>query len=401
MKAISLYIHWPWCIQKCPYCDFNVRALAADSARNDKFKKYAHAIIKEYELFTAQYGPRQVETIFIGGGTPSTIPLDVLELLLTGITNVSKALLGSNYTPPIETTMEINPEHAAKNIFTSYKALGINRLSFGVQSFNDNELDFLGRRHSARQAINAIVMASACGLTNINVDLIFGTPVQTLTNWQASLEQAVALNVNHLSTYQLTIEKNTAFYKAVKQGTWAPIDDDTQLNYMKFAEDYLATYDYKYYEVSNACRDNAISNHNLRIWEYKEYWGLGAGAHGRVFNDNAVISTQNVKNPVTYLERVLNGTYAFSAISTLNGGEKALEWLLCKLRLRAPIKKQHIRNYYPHTDLEGIGLNTRLTKLLDSGYIELSQNTLALTPSGRDRVDSVAHELHMIFMHTK
>lgn len=402
IKNINLYLHWPWCSQKCPYCDFNVRGLADTevSSQSRLFSVYAEALVREYELLINTYGPRTVSSIFIGGGTPSTIPQRVLADAIDGITNVNKHSLGSAYKHPDEITIELNPEHVTQQLLESYLDIGITRLSFGVQSFDEQDLNFLGRRHSPLQAINVIELAGQMNFNSYNIDLIFGSPNQTITTWKNNLAQCIDLNVPHISTYQLTIEPNTLFYKAVKNNKWVPLEDNKLLTYMLHAEEVLEKNGYAYYEISNAAKSGHESLHNMAIWNYGEYWGLGAGAHGRIHENGAILASNNIKPPKAYVERVLNDTPAFSALLPLSAHEKALEFLLCKLRLRTPLNVQHIRKYYPHSKFENLSKSVSLDKLVDAAYIDFTNDTLNLTPKGRYVMDSVAEELHKIFLHT-
>lgn len=292
VPPLSLYVHIPWCVQKCPYCDFNSHALKADIPELD----YIDALLDDLDIDLAAYqldsGVRPLHSIFIGGGTPSLISPPEIGRLLAGI----QARIP--FSDDIEITMEANPGTVEAGRFDAYRQVGVNRISIGVQSFQDEKLTRLGRIHGSDEAKKAALLATDAGLNSFNLDLMHGLPDQSLDDAMSDLKQAIAQNPPHLSWYQLTIEPNTLFYS--KPPTLP--DDDNLWDIFEQGHQLLADAGYVQYEISGYSKPGYQCRHNLNYWRFGDYLGIGCGSHGKVsFADGRIIRTVKVKHPRGYL----------------------------------------------------------------------------------------------------
>ena len=265
---LSLYIHFPWCVRKCPYCDFNSHEAMAKIPE----REYINALLGDLDHSLADIWGRSIQTIFMGGGTPSLFSPESMDRLLSQL----RARL--NFSPNIEISMEANPGTAEQGKFSEFFAVGINRLSIGIQSFDNVQLQRLGRIHNRREAFRAVEIAHAAGFDNLNLDLMFGLPRQTNEQALADLQNAIDLEATHLSHYQLTIEPNTFFYHQPPQTP----DDDQLFEMQQQCQTLLADRGYTQYEVSAYAKDNHRCQHNLNYWQFGDYLGIGAGAHSKL-----------------------------------------------------------------------------------------------------------------------
>jgi oxygen-independent coproporphyrinogen-3 oxidase len=286
---LALYIHIPWCVRKCPYCDFNsheARGPVPEAA-------YVDALLTDLEQDGPHAGARRIESVFIGGGTPSLFSAEALDRLLSGL-RARRPLR-----PDAEITLEANPGAVERGKFAEFREAGINRLSIGVQSFDDEHLHRLGRIHDRRAAFAAAEAAHAAGLDNFNLDLMFGLPGQTVARALADIASAVALRPAHLSYYQLTLEPNTAFHQSPPT---LPDDETTDLMQRR-AQAELARHGYERYEVSAYAHANHRCQHNLNYWEFGDYLGIGAGAHGKLTDPTvgSIHRRWKLKHPRAYL----------------------------------------------------------------------------------------------------
>ena len=317
---LALYVHIPWCARKCPYCDFN-----SHEAREPLPERaYVDALLADLEQDLPRVWGRRIDSLFIGGGTPSLFSAEALDRLLSGL----RARLPLR--PDLEITLEANPGTVERSKFAEFREIGINRLSIGVQSFDDGHLHALGRIHDRRAAIAAAEAAHAAGLDNFNLDLMFGLPGQTVAQALTDIACALALQPAHLSYYQLTLEPNTRFYRS------PPLlpDDETIDVIQDRAQEELARHGYPRYEVSAYARADRRCRHNLNYWEFGDYLGIGAGAHGKL-SDPAAGQIQRlwkVKHPRDYLARA--GTPAgVGGDALVREAELPLEFLMNALRL--------------------------------------------------------------------
>ena len=263
----GIYIHIPFCKSRCRYCDF------FSTTQLEKREAYVHALIHEWQTYQPQWSKQDIRTIYIGGGTPSLLPIESLRLLLHSI------LSSINPTTIQEVTLEANPGDITPQNIQAWRALGINRLSMGVQSFNDSLLQLVGRRHSAQQAIQAIQTAQAEGITNISIDLMYALPGQTMADWQADIAQVLALQVPHISSYGLIYEEGTLLTQWLEQGKITAIDEENEMQMYDYLVEQLTQHGYEHYEVSNFALPGQHSKHNSSYWNDTPYLGLGAGAH--------------------------------------------------------------------------------------------------------------------------
>jgi oxygen-independent coproporphyrinogen-3 oxidase len=318
---LSLYIHLPWCVKKCPYCDFNSHAASGEPLPE---AEYVAALVRDLEFALAQIWGRRITSIFIGGGTPSLFSGAAINELLAAL----HARL--NFNPAIEITLEANPGTTDSEHFHGYYAAGVNRLSIGVQSFNDDHLRALGRIHDAAAARRAIDAASAAGFDNINLDLMFGLPGQTTESAIRDLEIAIECAPQHISWYQLTIEPNTAFYSRPP----ALPDEDRVCEMQEYGQVLLAQHGYEHYEVSAYATTGRRCRHNLNYWEFGDYLGIGAGAHSKLTDAGSHCVRRHARHrmPLSYLQ--LAGTDA-AVVSgqTLSKADLVLEFMLNALRL--------------------------------------------------------------------
>jgi oxygen-independent coproporphyrinogen-3 oxidase len=318
---LALYVHIPWCIRKCPYCDFNSHV-----AYDIPEQTYIQALLTDLASELPYVWGRKLESIFIGGGTPSLFSAEAIDQLLCGI----RALLP--FRPNIEVTLEANPGTFEQAKFKGLREAGINRLSMGIQSFNPQHLQALGRVHTQTEALMAADIARHAGFTNFNLDLMFGLPQQTLSQALDDLQQAIQLQPTHISWYQLTLEPNTLFYK---QPPILP-DEDLLVDMQLAGQTLLAQGAYQQYEVSAYSQAQSQCVHNRNYWEFGDYIGIGAGAHGKYTNPatQSIHRYQKPRQPTDYMRRVQQGQ-ARSQTQTLVTADIIFEFMLNALRLQA------------------------------------------------------------------
>jgi oxygen-independent coproporphyrinogen-3 oxidase len=316
---LSLYIHLPWCEQKCPYCDFN-----SHSAHNMDERAYIRALVEDLQQELPLIWGRQIDSIFIGGGTPSLFSAAAIQQLLSEL----RALL--NFSPAIEITMEANPGSADESRFAGYRAASVNRLSIGIQSFDSGSLKRIGRIHDGAQSLAAIQKARAAGFDNINLDLIFALPAQSLELALADIEQAIVLEPQHISHYQLTIEPNTLFHSQTPERL---PDDDSAWEMQLQAQQQLNAAGYGQYEISAFAKPGRPSRHNLNYWQFGDYLGIGAGAHGKISlpGEGRIIRRSRTRQPEAYLKQTAE--QRISQQSELNDQDLVFEFMLNALRL--------------------------------------------------------------------
>jgi putative oxygen-independent coproporphyrinogen III oxidase len=316
---LSLYIHVPWCVRKCPYCDFNSHALDAGQALPED--AYLAALCADLESVLPQVWGRTVHSIFIGGGTPSLLSGRAVERLLSDM----RARL--NLAGDCEITLEANPGTFEAGRYAQFAAAGVNRLSIGVQSFDDEKLRALGRVHDGAQALRAIEAAQRA-FANFNLDLMVGLPGQSAAQGASDIERALSFAPPHLSVYQLTLEPNTVFHK------YPPVlpDEETLAQIQDAVEERLAGAGYGHYEVSAYAQPGRAARHNLNYWTFGDYLGIGAGAHAKLSLPDGVLRTERYRNPALYLEHAAQGRF-IAAQRVLDAGDLVFEFMLNALRL--------------------------------------------------------------------
>ena len=372
--TIALYVHWPYCARICPYCDFNV---VRDRGRTDEQAALADAIVADMEAQAALLGPRRLASIFFGGGTPSLMPTDQVARVIER----ARALFPNG--GQVEITLEANPTDAEAARFAALAKAGVGRLSLGVQSLDDEALKFLGRNHSAAEAMRALELARAA-FARLSIDLIYARPGQTLAHWTQELNRAVDLGFEHISPYQLTIEPTTAFGRAFARGTLVPPDEDLAADLYEATQAVLEARGFDAYEVSNHARDEAArSTHNLHVWRGGDYVGVGPGAHGRLTLDGARTATVAHRGIADYLAGVGAGQ-PWSEDQQLSPPEADEERLLLGLRTVEGVDAGLI---------EAMGLTPRADALSDQGLLVESGGRIAATAHGRQVLDGVLRAL--------
>jgi len=374
--ARALYIHWPFCSKKCPYCDFNshVRDLVDVAAWRD-------ALLADMRHEAELAGGEPLHSIFFGGGTPSLMPPALVEALL----QKAEALWG--FDANIEITLEANPSSVEAANFAALTQTGVNRVSLGVQSLEDDTLQFLGRLHGAQEALDAFETAQQ-NFDRVSIDLIYARPGQLAEQWTAELSRALALGTDHMSLYQLTIEPNTRFATDVRRGVFTPLDDDPAGDLYALTQKIMNAAGLPAYEISNHAKPGQESRHNRTYWRYQDYCGIGPGAHGR----RGGVATERHKKPENYLLAVSEHGHGIKDQRALSMGEQASEALLMGLRLAEGIdlSKLEARFGIPSTDLINAD---RLALHSDLGLLEYDSGRITVTPSGMPLLDALLGEI--------
>ncbi|CAI2931394.1 radical SAM family heme chaperone HemW [Aminobacter niigataensis] len=376
--GFGVYVHWPFCAAKCPYCDFNshVRHHPVDQER------FARAFATELATMRARTGPREVTSIFLGGGTPSLMRPETVGAVLEAI--AANWTISGN----AEITLEANPSSVEAERFRGYRAAGVNRVSLGVQALNDADLRFLGRLHNVEEALHAIGLAREI-FPRLSFDLIYARPGQKPDAWAAELKQAIGYAVDHLSLYQLTIEEGTRFFQLYSAGKFEIPDGEHAAELYAITQDVTAAHGLPAYEISNHAMPGAESRHNLTYWRYGEYVGVGPGAHGRFVEDGRRIVTIAEKLPERWAELVEQQGHGITGGETLNRSEEADEFLLMGLRLVEGIDLAR------YEQLSGKSLSSaRLSILQGEGLVApIGNSRLRATPEGMIVLDAVVADL--------
>ncbi|ENX44520.1 radical SAM family heme chaperone HemW [Acinetobacter sp. NIPH 2100] len=372
---LSLYIHMPWCVRKCPYCDFNSHAVPDGQLSMDLEQQYLAALVADFETQVEMAQGRSIHSVFIGGGTPSLISAQGYVWLFAQL----KARL--NFEEDCEITLEANPGTVEHDPFADYLAAGINRLSIGVQSFDTEHLQRLGRIHSVNNALDAIQQALQAGFERVNVDLMHGLPDQSQEQALKDLRLAVEHGATHISWYQLTIEPNTVFFR-----TQPVLPQDEVLEHIQEqGEAYLKANGYVNYEVS-AWRKEKPSVHNLNYWQFGDYLAIGAGAHGKVTRADGIYRFQKTRLPKDYLAKV---PAEHVQMKRIEAEELPFEFMMNALRLNEGVAAE---TYAQRTGLELDELNQTLTQLREKKLLIADTNRIACTEQGHIFLNSVLEE---------
>jgi oxygen-independent coproporphyrinogen-3 oxidase len=374
----GVYVHWPFCLSKCPYCDFNshVRHGGIDEAR------FLGAYQTEIAGIAAQAPGRTVSTIFFGGGTPSLMQPSSVQTILDCIAR------HWTIAADVEVTLEANPTSVEATRFRGFRAAGVNRVSLGVQSLDDTALRELGRLHDAREALDAVAIARSI-FPRYSFDLIYARPRQSLEAWAAELRRAIAEAAEHLSLYQLTIEPDTPFFGLHKAGKLPVPDEDLARDLYDLTQEICAGAGLPAYEISNHARPGAECRHNLVYWRGDDYAGIGPGAHGRLTVDGRRVATETEKRPEAWLMRVETGGTGITVSEKLTPGETADEYLLMGLRLAEGIDIER------YSKIAGRTLDPdRISILREEGAVETTADgRLRVTQSGFPVLDAVVADL--------
>lgn len=370
----AIYVHWPFCAKKCPYCDFNshVREKVDQNA-------WQNAMLREVETFAAKFPNLKATSIFFGGGTPSLMPPETTGAIIEAV----KRFWAPDQ--PIEITLEANPSSVEAARFSEYAAAGVNRVSIGVQSFKDTSLKFLGRLHSAGDAERALKVARD-NFSRVSFDLIYALPQQSLEDWRTELQHALAFSPSHLSLYQLTIEEGTAFYHQFHRGKFTLPDEDDAAALFELTQEMTAEAGLPAYEISNHARPGEQSRHNLAYWRGHPYVGIGPGAHGRLPSDQwGRVAHQQIKRPEDWLKMVEETGAGVAFAEEVYAHDHALERVMMGLRLTEG------------TDISGLEGSvidvSALNDLTVSGHIDRAGGRIMLTRKGRPLLNFILQKL--------
>jgi putative oxygen-independent coproporphyrinogen III oxidase len=372
---LAIYIHWPFCRSKCPYCDFNSHVRdGVDAAR------WTRALLADLDHQAALLPGRAVGSVFFGGGTPSLMPPATVAALLDRVGRHWDVM------PDVEITLEANPNSAEAARFRGFAAAGVNRLSLGVQALDPAALRFLGRAHDRAEAIRAIEHARD-NFARFSFDLIYARPGQTVAAWRDELDEALGLAGDHLSLYQLTIEPGTAFATLARRGELVPPDDDSAAGLYETTQDRLAAAGLPAYEISNHARPGAECRHNLVYWRYQDYLGVGPGAHGRLTRAGVKYATRQRRTPEAWLAAVETAGTGLEETAAIDRGAAIEEMLMMGLRLSEGVARptlEEAAGQAAETQFAGT-----LPRLIEGGFLTLDRDRLAATPAGRQRLNAV------------
>jgi oxygen-independent coproporphyrinogen-3 oxidase len=374
-KGFGLYVHWPFCLSKCPYCDFNSHVRAQIDA-----DAWGRALVRELNTIASRLDARpKLRSIFFGGGTPSLMPGAVVAAIL----NDAEGIFG--FAQDIEITLEANPTSVDAGRFRDYRAAGVNRVSLGVQSLNDDDLRALGRLHTVDEALRAVALAQEI-FPRASFDLIYARPNQTTDSWRSELDRALGVGCTHYSLYQLTFEEGTPFHAARDRGTMKELDESAAADLYELTQERMTAAGLPAYEISNHARLGEESRHNLIYWRYGDYLGIGPGAHGRLTIEGRRIATSTTRHPEAWATRVAENADGLDRWEELSNEEQGTEALLMGLRLTegveiAPIEKRLGR------------LLKRFPALEIQGLVASAAGRLRATPRGRLVLNAVLKQL--------
>lgn len=374
LPPLALYIHVPWCVRKCPYCDFNSHQASHDLP----VQAYVQALLANAAQQVGRAQARPIDTIFIGGGTPSLFPASAYADLFEGLQRLYR------FSDDIEITLEANPGTVEQEKFRAYRALGINRLSIGIQSFAPEKLQALGRIHGRDEALRAAEAARAAGFDNFNLDLMHGLPNQSLDEAVADITQAIALGPTHLSWYQLTIEPNTVFYRD------PPVlpEDETLWAIQEAGQAVLAAAGYAQYEVSAYAQSDRQCRHNRNYWEFGDYLAIGAGAHGKLTDAKGVFRFNQTRLPKDYLVAVTEGRFTAQS-GYVCDDELIFEFMLNALRLKEGVD---VALFEARTGVPYARIETTVNMLRQRGLLLEEKSRLACTATGFNYLNTVLQE---------
>ena len=379
-KDLSIYVHWPFCVSKCPYCDFNSHV-----ERSVEPSDWSKAIADQIAEGASLLGRRSITSIFFGGGTPSLMRPQIVAEVINHIEK--KWHVPSN----TEISLEANPNSSDATKFSDFLKAGVNRLSLGVQSLDNRNLKFLGRHHSAEEAISAAETARKI-FPRSSIDLIYSLPGQTLDNWQKELAEALKIMGNHISLYQLTIEKGTPFYAMQRNGDLKLPGDVKAMQLYELTQDVLNASGFPAYEISNHAQPGGESRHNLTYWLYKDYLGVGPGAHSRLTLDNKVYALAQIPSPAKWFEENKMEMSIDARSEALSLLQCVREMVMMGLRLTGGINKKLFRNRLNHS-LHDVLDSNALAGLTENGLLVDDTLNLRLTSRGRALINPILERL--------
>ncbi len=380
MDTLALYVHWPFCLSKCPYCDFNSHVRERVPA-----ERFGAALERELAFEADRSGQRRLGSIFFGGGTPSLMPPDTVGRL------IERARALFEPADEIEITLEANPTSMEVGKLRAFRDAGVGRCSLGVQALDDEALSRLGRQHTAAEAIAGLELARAI-FPRVSFDMIYARPGQDAAAWRADLRRALALAADHLSLYQLTIEPGTRYEALARRGEIVLPDEGTAHALYQATGEEAARYGLLAYEVSNYARPGAESRHNLAYWTYADYAGIGPGAHGRVRRDGTLQATRRHRSPERWLNAVERDGHDIEAEEEIGARDRAREMLLMGLRLSTGVDAARFEERVGFALKDALD-ETILDACVDEGYLEFDTARLAATDAGRMRLDALLPRL--------
>ncbi len=379
--ALALYVHWPFCLSKCPYCDFNSHVReSVDQAR------WRGALLRELDHVAALLPGATVTSVFFGGGTPSLMPPE------TAAAVIDRAAARWTLAPDAEITLEANPTSTEAARLKDFRAAGVNRVSLGVQALDDDALRFLGREHDTAEARQAVALAQRV-MPRSSFDLIYARPGQTAAAWRAELTEALSFAGDHLSLYQLTIEKGTPFWRQEREGAFTLPDDDTARSLYDLTQEATEAAGFAAYEVSNHARGGDACRHNLAYWRYDDYVGIGPGAHGRIRPvGEGRHATRQHAGPESWLAAVERDGHGTAEARSIDPDEQAREMVMMGLRLSEGVSEAHLTQR-TGCDPDRVIDRDGLVRLVEAGYLERRDGRLRATSTGRPLLNSLLIEL--------
>lgn len=366
---LSIYIHWPFCLAKCPYCDFNSHV--ADSFDHKAFEQ---AYLSELQYYKSKITGKRIKSIFFGGGTPSLMDPNVVKNIIQKIKDLGMV---DNST---EITLEANPTSIEYKKFESFREAGINRISVGIQALNDKDLKALGRKHSASEAIEALKIAREV-FDNYSFDLIYTREGQSLNEWKDELNQALELAGNHISLYQLVIEKATPFYKLHRDGKLTLPSNDLSADMYEYSLNCLREKGFNRYEISNYAKEGFECQHNLTYWNYEDYLGIGPGAHSRIFEKDGVFALMNYHKPDKWTKVTQEQNVGLQSKIKLNNNEILEEFMMMNLRLEKGLELKKMKDFLGQKAQNVLNIS-ELEKFIKAGMVIYDNDHIKLTDKG-------------------
>lgn len=379
-RPLGVYFHWPYCLNKCPYCDFNSHV----GSEIDPVR-WRDAYLRELEAMATRHDGGHLVSIFFGGGTPSLMPPDLVRDMIAAARSHWPSGQG------LEITLEANPTSVEAEKLAAFRDAGVNRVSMGIQALRDDDLKFLGREHSVREALAAFEIAAGI-IPRTSFDLIYGRPGQSAENWGRELDEALSVAGSHLSLYQLTIEQGTAFYAQHARGDFLMPEEGLAADLYELTQDRMGAAGLPAYEISNHARPGDECRHNLVYWRYEDYIGVGPGAHGRISSGGQKTATRTHRAPEVWLKKVESDGHALMAEDPISGGDAGLEMLMMGLRLREGV---NLKRLAEETGLElgQILREDRLEMLQGEGFLKRENGYLKASPAGLQRLNGVLSAL--------
>ena len=384
-KDLSLYVHWPFCLSKCPYCDFNSHVVNEIDQ-----SVWREGLLTEMKTLAKYTEGRKLKSVFFGGGTPSLMEPQIVADIISEAKKIWRA------DSLLEISLEANPSSVEAKKLYLFNQAGINRISLGIQSFNDTTLRFLGREHDAADSKRALEIAKKT-FQNVSFDMIYATPEQTTQDWALEIKQAIEFSSNHLSVYQLTIERGTAFFQKHRKKEFEMLDGETLADLYEFTQDKLGSAGLENYEISNHAKPSFECVHNLQYWKMKDYLGIGAGAHSRVTDKEGVRwAFRTHRAPNKWLSETKIYGHAITEKICLSLEDQIFETLMMGLRLKTGVSTTDFKNTFKKS-IEEIFTGDTLKILLDEQLVELDNVSFRATSLGRQKLDSLIQFLFSDF----